>query len=78
MSVNKVCMGSLSKKGATMCWQNRCYKRGTSLLGWFNTIVGCLTNRVLVKRVDRDSGQIVGWFWGKATDFPSVEENSNE
>ena len=52
---------------------SRCYLRGLSPLGLFNTIVGCLLNRVLVKRVDRETKRIVGWFWAKAINFPRKE-----
>ncbi len=52
---------------------NRCYLRGTSPLGLFNTIIGCLFNRVLVKKVDHLSKKTVGWFWANATDFPREE-----
>jgi len=52
---------------------SRCYLRGTSRLGLFNTIIGCLFNRVLVKRVDSDTKKTVGWFWDKATNWPKVK-----
>ncbi len=49
---------------------NRCYLRGTSLLGLVNTILGCLINRVLVKCIDSDTGRTVAWLWDKGTDHP--------
>ena len=52
---------------------DRCYLRGLSLLGLFNTVVGCLLNRVLVKKVDHLTKKTVGWFWAEATDFPREE-----
>ena len=57
---------------------NRCYLRGTSLLGLFNTIIGCLFNRVLVQMVDNVTHKTVGWRWDKATDWPAVEESEND
>ena len=51
----------------------RCYLRGTTLLGFFNSVVGCLFNRVLVKRVDDTTKRTVGWFWARATDFPRTK-----
>ena len=52
---------------------SRCYLRGTSLLGLFNTVIGCLIGVVLVKRVDSDTKQTVGWFWDKAKKWPRKE-----
>ena len=49
---------------------NRCYLRGTTKLGIFNTIIGCLFNRVLVRVRDLDSGGIEAHFWDKATNWP--------
>lgn len=46
----------------------RCYVRGETPLGLFNTVIGCVFNRVLVKTVDTDTGRIMSWFWDKATD----------
>ena len=54
----------------------RCYLRGWTPLGLFNTVVGCAINRVLVKIVDMDTGKTVSWFWDTATDYcfpPEVE-----
>ena len=45
---------------------NHCYLRGTSFLGLFNTIIGCLFNRVLVKCVDTDTGKVVRRYWDRA------------
>lgn len=47
--------------------------RGTSLLGLFNTVVGCLLNRVLVRVQDVATGKTERYFWAKATDFPRPE-----
>ena len=49
---------------------NRCYLRGTTPLGIFNTILGCLINKVLVKCIDSDTGKTVSWHWDKATNHP--------
>jgi len=48
---------------------SRCYLRGTSRLGLFNTVVGCLFGVVLIKRVDSDTRETVGWFWDKAKNW---------
>ena len=55
---------------------NRCY--GTSLLGLFNTVIGCLFNRVLVKAVRNDTKEIVGWWWAHADKFPPAVGGENE
>jgi len=52
---------------------NRCYLRGLSILGLFNTIIGCLFNRVLVMRIDSDTKEFCGWFWDLATNHPPEE-----
>ena len=49
---------------------NRCYLRGRSLLGLFNTLIGCLFGRVLVRMVSDVTGRTIGWFWGYAASFP--------
>lgn len=54
--------------------RSRCYLRGTSRLGLFNTVIGCLFNRVLVRRVDDQTKKTVGWFWDKATRWPKVKK----
>ncbi len=51
----------------------RCYLRGWTPLGLFNTVIGCAINRVLVKIVETDTGKIVSWFWDKATDHPPAD-----
>lgn len=51
----------------------RCYLRGPSPLGLFNTVAGCLFNRVLVRCVDQETGKTVSWYWDKATDHPPEE-----
>jgi hypothetical protein len=53
---------------------NRCYLRGLSWLGLFNTICGCLIGHVLVRIRDEDSGEIVDWRWDNA----SLWEVTNE
>ncbi len=45
---------------------NRCYIRGLTLLGLFNTVIGCLFNRVLVRMIDTDTRLTVRWYWDKA------------
>ena len=55
---------------------NRCYFRGTSWLGLLNTVLGCLFNRVRVKVVDSDTKYVLGWRWGKGTDFPPLKDGS--
>ncbi len=52
--------------------RNRFYLRGLTPLGIFNTIAACLCNRVLVLHKDSDTHKVVGWHWGKGTDFPPV------
>lgn len=49
---------------------DRFYLRGTSRLGLFNTLIGCLFNRVLSKEIDRNTGKVVRWKIRVATDFP--------
>ena len=51
-----------------------CYLRGTSLLGLFNTIIGCLFNRVLVIARDTDTGKVVRRYWNRADEHPPTEE----
>ena len=50
--------------------QNRCYLRGLTPLGLFNTVWGCLFNRVLVKVHDVETGTTVKWYWDTATNWP--------
>ena len=50
-----------------MC--TRCWLRGWSLLGLFNTISGCLFNRLLVKIVDIETQETLSWFWCKAAEY---------
>ncbi len=49
---------------------NRVFLRGTSPLGLFNTVIGTLFNRVLVRMLDVPTDKTVGWFWDKATNHP--------
>ena len=49
---------------------DRCYLRGTSVLGLFNTVIGCLFNRVLVRMTDTETHRTVGWYWDRATAHP--------
>ena len=53
--------------------RRRCYLRGTTWLGLLNTVLGCMLNRVLVRCIDAQSGQTLGWRWDKATRFPRVQ-----
>jgi len=46
--------GEVWMKGGMKC---RCYVRGWTPLGLFNTVIGCVFNRVLVKTVDTDTGE---------------------
>lgn len=64
----------LRKESPVRKFCSRCYLRGTSRLGLFNTIVGCLFNCVLARRVDTDTRETVGWFWDKATKWPKVQK----
>ena len=56
----------------------RCYLRGTSLLGLFNTVIGCLFNRVLVKVTIADTNEVIDWWWGYADKFPPAVGGENE
>jgi len=47
----------------------RCYLRGLTPLGIFNTVCGCLFGQVLV-RVDTDTGKTVRWYWDAAVKHP--------
>ena len=53
---------------------NRYYLRGTSLFGLFNTIAGCLFNRVLVIARDANTGKIVWRYWDRADRHLPAEE----
>lgn len=48
----------------------RCYLRGLTPLGLFNTVWGCLFNRVLVKVRDAKTNATVKWHWDTATSWP--------
>ena len=50
--------------------RGRCYLRGLTPLGIFNTVCGCLFNRVLVKVTDTDTGKTVRWYWDAAVKHP--------
>jgi len=52
--------------------KNRFYIRGLTPLGIFNTITGCIFNRVVVLHKDRD-GVILDWHIGRGTDFPPAD-----
>lgn len=54
----------------------RCYLRGLTPLGIFNTIIGCLFNIILARHTDMDTGEFVKWSWETATDFPPAEEEA--
>jgi len=48
---------------------SRCYLRGLTPLGIFNTVCGCLFGKVLVKAVE-DTGEVVRWYWDAADNHP--------
>lgn len=48
--------------------RRRCYLRGITLLGIFNTVCGCAFNRVLVRVVDDHTSRTLRWYWDIATD----------
>ena len=48
----------------------RCYLRGLTPLGIFNTVCGCLFDQVLVHVVDTDTGRTVRWYWDAAAKHP--------
>lgn len=48
----------------------RCYLRGWTPLGLFNTVAGCLFNRVLVRVTELRTGETIGWQWDKADAHP--------
>jgi hypothetical protein len=50
--------------------RGRCYLRGLTLLGIFNTICGCLFGQVLVRVTDTDTGKTVRWYWDAAVKHP--------
>lgn len=54
--------------------KNRCYLRGTTLMGLFNTVTGCIFNRVLVAQVDVKTEKVERRFWMKATAFDEACE----
>ena len=68
MSTEGGIMNIMKKWGQSL--SSRCYLRGTSRLGRFNTVLGCFINRVLIRVTDNKTGETVRWRWGKATDFP--------
>jgi hypothetical protein len=49
---------------------NRCYLRGWTALGLFNTIIGCFLGRVLVRIKNLDTGRIIAWRWDRADQHP--------
>jgi hypothetical protein len=56
---------------------DRCYLRGLTPLGLFNTICGCLFNRVLVRTRDTETHQVTGYYWDIATKHPSIHGRGN-
>jgi len=48
----------------------RCYLRGFTLLGIFNTVCGCLFGQVLVRVIDTDTGKVVRRYWDAAVKHP--------
>lgn len=53
----------------------RCYLRGWTLLGLFNSVIGCLFNRVLVRIIDHDTGKTLRRRWDKADQWPLEKES---
>jgi len=53
---------------------NRCYLRGLTVLGLFNTVWGCLFGWVLVKVRDVETGRTVRWYWDRAEEHPQAGE----
>ncbi len=53
---------------------DRFYLRGTTWLGLLNTVMGALFNRVLVRTMNCDTGQVVGYAWDVATNHPQAKE----
>lgn len=58
--------------------RKRCYIRGLTALGLFNTFCGCLFNIVLVKVCDSDTGKIVCWYFDRADKHPQIKEEIEE
>ena len=54
--------------------RDRFYFRGWSVLGVFNTIIGCLFNKVLAVSIDNETNKIVKWWFDKATNCPPAED----
>lgn len=50
--------------------RDRCYLRGTTLLGLFNTIIACLFNRVLVRHTCACCNRTLYWSVQRAGSFP--------
>ncbi len=57
-----------------MARDNRCYLRGWTPLGLFNSLVGCLFNRVLVKVEDSRTGRTVRRYWDRASAHPGGKD----
>jgi len=74
MSVLRRAIEAAGAEGEKGEMSNRCYLRGTSLLGIFNTIIGCLFNRVLVVAKDTDTGKVVRRYWDRAGAHPPARE----
>ena len=51
-------------------FMSRCYLRGFTPLGVFNTITGVLFNRVLVRVYIVDTQRTVAWRWDRADRWP--------
>ncbi|MCL5994485.1 MAG: hypothetical protein M1546_00325 [Chloroflexi bacterium] len=52
---------------------SRCYLRGLTPLGLFNTLAGCLFNRVLVRHTCAVCGRTLYWSLQKAEAFPPTD-----
>ena len=50
--------------------RGRCYLRGLTPLGIFNTVCGCLFGQVLVRVMDTDTGKVVRRYWDAAVKHP--------
>jgi hypothetical protein len=53
-------------------FHNRFCIRGLTVLGIFNTLLACLFNIALVKRIHANN--TIDWFWDKGTNHPPAKE----
>ena len=54
---------------------NRCYIRGLTTLGIFNTIIGCLFNRVLCVIRDTENKKTIRRYFDKADRWPPEDDS---